>query len=83
MVSCPGRRAARSGALQNRDPYLAVLHGPEWIPALRYTGWRSAASGTREKSYSSLPIATAVSAMRLEKPHSLSYQDITRTSVPF
>ena len=32
---------------------------------------------------SSFPIATAVSAMRLEKPHSLSYQDITRTSVPF
>ena len=32
---------------------------------------------------SSLPIATAVSVMRLEKPHSLSYQDITRTSVPF
>src|SRR5664279_3295097 len=30
----------------------------------------------------SLPIATAVSAMRLEKPHSLSYHDITRTSVP-
>ncbi len=29
-----------------------------------------------------LPIATAVSAMRLEKPHSLSYHDITRTSVP-
>ena len=33
--------------------------------------------------YSSFPIATAVSAMRFEKPHSLSYQDITRTSVPF
>src|ERR1700730_10018678 len=32
---------------------------------------------------SSFPIATAVSAMRLEKPHSLSYHDITRTSVPF
>src|SRR5260370_92994 len=30
----------------------------------------------------SLPIATAVSTMRLEKPHSLSYHDITRTSVP-
>ena len=30
----------------------------------------------------SLPIATAVSIMRLEKPHSLSYHDITRTSVP-
>ena len=27
-------------------------------------------------------IETAVSAMRFEKPHSLSYQDITRTSVP-
>ncbi len=30
----------------------------------------------------SLPIATAVSAMRFEKPHSLSYQDRTRTNVP-
>ena len=30
----------------------------------------------------SLPIATAVSIMRLEKPHSLSYHAITRTSVP-
>src|SRR5262249_44877321 len=30
----------------------------------------------------SLPIATAVSAMRLEKPHSLSYQLMTRTRVP-
>src|SRR5436305_14670894 len=30
----------------------------------------------------SFPIATAVSAMRLEKPHSLSYHAITRTSVP-
>ena len=33
-------------------------------------------------SYNSLPMATAVSSMRLEKPHSLSYQDITRTSLP-
>ena len=30
----------------------------------------------------SLPIATAVSTMRFEKPHSLSYHDITRTNVP-
>ncbi len=30
----------------------------------------------------SFPIATAVSAIRFEKPHSLSYQDTTRTSVP-
>src|SRR5690348_1327646 len=31
---------------------------------------------------SSLPIATAVSAMRLEKPHSLSYQLMTPTKLP-
>src|ERR1700739_4207857 len=37
------------------------------------------ADGVRQIS---LPIATAVAAMRQEKPHSLSYQDITRTSVP-
>ena len=30
----------------------------------------------------SLPIATAVSAMRLEKPHSLSYQLMTETRLP-
>lgn len=30
----------------------------------------------------SLPMATAVSAMRFEKPHSLSYQDRTRQKVP-
>src|SRR5688572_17197849 len=35
-----------------------------------------------ERGQVSLPIATAVSPMRLEKPHSLSYQDITRTNVP-
>ena len=27
-------------------------------------------------------MATAVSAMRLENPHSLSYQDTTRTKLP-
>src|SRR4029077_7498824 len=30
----------------------------------------------------SLLMATAVSTMRQEKPHSLSYQDMTRTNVP-
>ncbi len=30
----------------------------------------------------SRPMATAVSDMRLEKPHSLSYQDTTRQNVP-
>src|SRR5512145_602532 len=32
--------------------------------------------------HNSLPMATAVSAMRFEKPHSLSYHDRTRTSLP-
>ncbi len=31
---------------------------------------------------SNAPIVTATSAMRFEKPHSLSYHDITRTKVP-
>src|SRR5580692_6018893 len=35
-----------------------------------------------DKDQPSLPIATAVSIMRLEKPHSLSYHDMTRTRVP-
>ena len=34
------------------------------------------------RGQSSLPIATAVSAMRLEKPHSLSYQVMIETKLP-
>src|SRR5207302_2284995 len=34
------------------------------------------------RHYPSFPIAAAVSTMRLEKPHSLSYQLSTRTSLP-
>ena len=37
---------------------------------------------TRPRLRSALLIATAVSAMRLEKPHSLSYQATTRTKLP-
>jgi hypothetical protein len=46
-----------------------------WMPGTR--------PGMTKMIYSSFPIATAVSPMRLEKPHSLSYQASTRTSVPF
>lgn len=35
-----------------------------------------------QKAQSNLPMATAVSDMRLEKPHSLSYQERTDTKVP-
>ena len=46
-------------------------------------GTRIEVAARRRCDQISLPIATAVSAMRLEKPHSLSYHAITRTSVPF
>src|SRR5262249_11138288 len=36
----------------------------------------------RRLPHPSLPMATAVSSMRLEKPHSLSYQESTRTNLP-
>ncbi len=39
------------------------------------------ASGEGLAAYSSSPSVTAVSVMRFEKPHSLSYQDITRPKV--
>ena len=50
-------------------------------------GFRDAAldprfRGVRPKPQTSFAIATAVSAMRFEKPHSLSYQDSTRTKLP-
>jgi len=67
----------------------SIAH-PLWVEALRSTvpddakhRRRHAAPRPGRETYSFFPIATAVSAMRLEKPHSLSYQDITRTSVPF
>src|SRR6202171_2108666 len=73
-----------SGALQNRDPCWCE------VPALRSSvpddathRQEYAAPRPGRGTYSSFPIATAVSAMRLEKPHSLSYHAITRTSVPF
>src|ERR1022692_2129152 len=84
----PGRCAARSVALQNRDP--CYWSRRVWVPALRSSvlddathRQEDAAPRPGHDTYNSFPIATAVSAMRLEKPHSLSYHDITRTSVPF
>src|SRR5690606_36276161 len=47
----------------------------------RRAGWRGRVEGPGVQSMS-LPKATAVSAMRLEKPHSLSYQDSTDTKLP-
>src|ERR1700734_3766666 len=39
-------------------------------------------AGVTQNPQVSFAIATAVSAIRLEKPHSLSYQDSTRTKLP-
>ena len=72
----PGACAARSVAAAEPGPTLGM-----WSRLC--VASRSAAARPGHETYSSFPIATAVSAMRLEKPHSLSYQDITRTSVPF
>src|SRR5271170_335290 len=81
-LSCPGRIAARSAAVQNRDLRWNESHrSGSRLSDAPLT--RCIASGTPDVIYSNLPIATAVSAMRLEKPHSLSYQDITRTKLPF
>ena len=49
----------------------------EWRPEPPFVAGRDEAAAQM-----SLPIAEAVSAMRLEKPHSLSYQDMTRTKLP-
>ena len=62
----------RSTRTSTRFPFTST-----WSRVRNALMVRSAARGQI-----SLPIATAVSAMRLEKPHSLSYHDITRTSVP-
>src|SRR5882757_1244500 len=45
---CPGRTAARSAAVQNRDPYGEEL----WIPDQRRTAARCTASGKRTETLS-------------------------------
>ncbi len=72
-----------------RIRYLAAFHGHIQVDAHKHpfagdlrivkSGKRSQRRGSRHASF---PIATAVSAIRLENPHSLSYQETTRTKVP-
>ena len=56
--------------------------GPASIAAGAQSRRRIVLASTALEAQISLAIATAVSAMRFEKPHSLSYQDRTRTKVP-
>src|SRR5579872_971566 len=80
-LSCPGAAQRRCTAEPGRiGDHRSRASGSRLSDAPLT---RCIASGTREMTYSNFPIATATSAMRLEKPHSLSYHDITRTSVPF
>src|SRR5205814_5723881 len=67
--------------------YLAVLHrNIEVEPHQNALGGNlniiERNKGGHAKIQMSLAIATAVSAMRFENPHSLSYHDITRTKLP-
>src|SRR6516165_6875514 len=67
-------------------PHVGLIEGAEHISGLRASSCepkppqRDARSSPAGQI--SFPIATAVSTIRLEKPHSLSYHAITRTSVP-
>src|SRR5215831_10100470 len=67
-------------------PHVGLIEGAEHISGLRV--WSCERKPPQRDARSSpagqisFPIATAVSTIRLEKPHSLSYHDITHTSVP-
>src|SRR5262249_23703618 len=67
-------------------PHVGLIEAAEHISGLR--AWSCERNPPQRDArlspadQISFPIATAVSTMRLEKPHSLSYHDITRTSVP-
>ncbi len=90
--AAPDERSGRKvGALRtgNWTP-LSRVKIPDSLALLGFRErrrFKGGASGPMPQAFSrrpqsSLPIATAVSAMRLEKPHSLSYQESTRTSLP-
>src|SRR6516162_2428051 len=69
-------------------PHIGLIEGAEHVSSLRARSCEPKSAQRKGRSLPgrsvqiSLPIATAVSTIRLEKPHSLSYHDITRTSVP-
>ena len=54
-LSCPGRCAARSGALLSRGP-SRTESAASWVPALRSSVARCSASGTREHPICANPL---------------------------
>ena len=65
--------ATHSGSVRLRSGHSVRERANFWTPAF---------AGVAPNPQISFAIATAVSAMRFEKPHSLSYQDSTRTKLP-
>src|SRR5262249_42680575 len=76
-----GARAARTRNLE--IPAFDASHRPGMTVHQDVDGRGKPGHDENNESQIFFAIATAVSAMRLEQPHSLSYQLITRTSVPF
>jgi hypothetical protein len=70
-VSCPQRRQRKSGNVE-----LTTFLTSSAVKAISFF------SDKVSSPQISLAIATAVSDMRFEKPHSLSYHDSTEQSVP-
>ncbi len=80
---------SRDIGVVERAEWFAHVRLPQKVNAIRITIKRSAlrlnerpADLFHGRCQISFAIATAVSAMRLEKPHSLSYQESTRTKLP-
>ena len=78
-LSWPQRKHLRSGNASRTNCNRSVLSAAA-VSLLISTHFHSAHLPRMYQS--NFPKATAVSLMRLEKPHSLSYQESTRTRVP-
>ncbi len=74
VLSCPRTRASSPAAVRF-ERWTLSRHRCLASPAYR-------GQATLANPQISFAIATAVSAMRFEKPHSLSYQESTRTKLP-
>ncbi len=62
--------------------FIGTFRSSRTNTRLPATSKSSSVRKSHRKNQISFAIATAVSAIRFEKPHSLSYHDITRTKFP-
>ena len=77
----PGREGAKGKRVLRAASRDAGRSRASWPPRRKRNG-RAPGLGPGQGVQISLPMATAVSPMRFEKPHSLSYQVRMRTMVP-